>query len=99
MDDCSSQELFENDFISWKGTKLGKVIYSGESSAFVRVAVFNDDPRVNTYTDEYTGFIGFSKKFCGMDALRKKSLNKDFILNRVTTAAKDVFCTRLHKRS
>ena len=98
MDDCSSQELFEDDFISWKGTKLGKVIYSGESSAFVRVAVFNDDPRVNTYTDEYTGFIGFSKKFCGMDALRKKLLIYDLISNRVTKGARDERRARLHKR-
>ena len=60
----------DNDFISWKGTKNAKILYSGESSAVIRVSVFNNDPKVNTYTEDYLGFLGFSKKYCGMDAIR-----------------------------
>ena len=46
--------------------------FRGVSSVFVRVAMWNSGSNhaVNTYTDDYIGFIGFSKKFCGIDFLR-----------------------------
>ena len=66
--DCNWPD--DDSMVSWKGTKNAKIIYSGESSAFIRVSVFNNDPNVDTYNNDYIGFLGFSKKYCGMDVLR-----------------------------
>merc|ERR1712025_1343514 len=56
--------------VSWKGTRLSQIMFTGVSTAFIKISVFNNAlSLVNLYEDDYTGFIAFTKKWCGMDVI------------------------------
>ena len=41
-------------------------MFTGVSTAFIKISVFNNAlSLVNLYEDDYTGFIAFTKKWCG----------------------------------
>ena len=51
--------------VQWKGAKVSKLMFHSEKGAMLRVNFFNNSPNYDLMSQEYVGFLAFTKKNCG----------------------------------
>ena len=69
-------------FVQWKGAKVSKVVFYSEHGALMRVNFFNNG-QYDLRSQEYLGFLAFTKKKCARD------FTDALVDGRVTIAAYD----------
>ena len=63
--------------VSWKGTKWSKLLYRSRTSVMLRVNVANNDLNtIDLNTEDYIGFLVFTRKQCGTDFVEALSNGK-----------------------